>query len=211
MEIEQLIINKINQFSTKKICVIGNMPDIFYEIMSANITEDDSIYLFSDSKCIKNAKSILTSTSYNMKNIIDFPITNKKYDWYGWQLIKYYNQLKNIKISPQIFTVIFYRGKHLLQYDIGVLPLVLKMISDGGFLVVYDCSWSLSKSPTMNPDVNNETKINYTNDQINIQHMQFLLDTYIDNNFFEYKKLSSSKIRVYCKKQKNLYSIEQDY
>ena len=212
MNLAQLILKQISNFSVKRICIIGNMDDDFYEFLSDNISDSDTIYLFNNSTGIKKTKSMLNGKSYKKIDILSFPSTDKIYDWYGWQILKYYNDLKKLKVSTQIFTVVFYKGKHLLQYDMGVLPLLLKMISDDGFLVIYDCSWSLAKSPTLKPEVNTNTSIQYTQEQINLPNMQYLIDTFIDNNFIEQKDISSSKTRVYCKKTQNyVYSLMQNY
>ena len=73
------------------------------------------------------------------------------------------------------------------------------MISNQGFLVVYDCAWSLAKSPTMKPSVNAETASKYTKEQIHMEQIQYLLDTFIDDDFVEQKEISCLKTRVYRK------------
>ena len=175
------------------------MSDQFYNFVSEYLTDNDHIYIFNTNTNIEKVSHIINKNNYKKIDIIKFPISNKKFDWYGWQLIRFYHQLKKLNISSEIFSAVFYRGKHLLQYDIGVIPLIIKMISNGGFLTVYDCNWSLEKSPTMNPKVNTDTSDNYTKEQISIHNMQYLLDIYINNEFIEYDEISSNKTRVYNK------------
>lgn len=201
MAVEQVIVERIGDISEKNICVVGNMQDEFYALLSEKLMSVDSVYLFDTFTNIKKAEAILNGTRYSKIKIMPFPVTNKKYDWYGWHLLRYYHQLQKLGVSSQVFTAVFYRGKHLFQYDMGALPLVMNMISDGGFLAVYDCAWSLAKSPTMKPEVNTETAAHYTKEQISLPHMQYLLDAYIDKNFLEQEGLSSTKTRVYRKGQ----------
>ena len=206
MSIEYDIIERISDFSQKNIGIIGNMPEEFYALLAKNLLENDSIYLFDIAGNIKKVESILTKTRYNKIKTIPFSVSNKKFDWYGWHLLRYYHQLKKLGVSPQVFTAVFYRGKHLFQYDMGTLPLAMNMVSDGGFLTVYDCAWTLAKSPTMKPEVNAETTAQYTKEQIDLPQMQYLLDIYIDKNFTEEEGLSSTRTRVYRKKQNTISS-----
>lgn len=199
MTTEQIIIERISSISKKNICIIGNMSDEFYKLISEKFTEEDSIYILNYVKHIKRVENLINQDRYNKINIISFPITNKKFDWYGWQLLQYYHRLQELRVPYQIFSAIFYRGKHLIQYDFGVLPLAIKMVSEGGFLIVYDCSWSLAKSPTMNPEVNSTTAEYYTKEQIEISQMQYLLDVFNDKNLLEQEGISSAKTRVYRK------------
>lgn len=210
MAIEQGIIERIGSVSEKNICVIGNMSEEFYALLSENLTGGDSVYIFDTSANIKKAESALNGARYNKIKLMPFPVTNKKFDWYGWHLLRYYHQLQKLGVSSQIFNAVFYRGKHLFQYDMGSLPLVMNMLSDGGFLAVYDCAWSLAKSPTMKPEVNAETAAHYTKEQISLHHMQYLLDVYIDKNFLEQEGLSSAKTRVYRKGQAAASSSVRD-
>lgn len=200
MTFEKDIFDSINSF-VKNICIVGNMPNSFYADISKSLNTDDAVYIFDTIKNIQDADDAINSNRYDKIKILRFPVSNKRFDWYGWHLLQYYRNLKLLNTDYQLFTAVFYHGKHLVQYDMGTLPLAMKMIIPGGFLTVYDCSWSLAKSPTMKPDVNTETALQYTKEQISIQHMQYLLDVFLDNDFIEQKNLSSIKTRVYRKKQ----------
>jgi len=211
MSLEKDILDSINGFVKKNICIVGSMPHSFYTDISGSLNTGDSVYIFDTIKNIQDADNTINSNRYDKVKILRFPISNKRFDWYGWHLLQYYRQLKLLNTDYQLFTALFYRGKHLVQYDMGTLPLAMKMIMPGGFLTVYDCSWSLAKSPTMKPDVNTETNIQYTKEQINIKQMQYLLDAFIDDDFVEKNNLSSIKTRVYCKKQSSISSDNDVY
>lgn len=211
MSLEKDILNNINGFAKKNICIVGGMPKSFYSDISGYLNTNDSVYIFDTIKNIQDADNVINSNRYDKVKILRFPTSNKRFDWYGWHVLQYYHQLKLLNTDYQLFTALFYRGKHLIQYDMGTLPLAMKMIMPGGFLTVYDCSWSLAKSPTMKPDVNTETNLQYTEEQINIQQVQYLLDTFIDDDFIERKNLSSIKTRVYCKKQSSISGRDNSY
>ena len=199
MAIEREIIEKLGNSTERNICVIGSMSEDFYKMISENINTNDSISIFDTASNIKKAESIINNGRYTKIKINSFPISNKKFDWYGWHMLRYYYQLKKLGVSSQVFTAIFYHGKHLFQYDMGALPLAMDMLADGGFLTVYDCAWTLAKSPTMKPEVNPETSAQYTSEQISISHMQYLLDVHMNKSFVEQEGLSSSRTRVYRK------------
>ena len=203
MKTERSVMELISNLPNKKICIIGSMQEKFYEMLSESITKNDYIYIFDINKNIKKIEAIINKNNYEKINIISFSATDKKFDWYGWHLLQYYYKIHKMKKSTQVFAAIFYHGKHLFQYDMGPLLLAMKMILDGGFLTVYNCSWSLANSPTMKPEVNNKTAMYYTKEQISISHMQYLLDAYIDEKFIEQEQLSSVKTRVYRKKINN--------
>ena len=198
MSLEKNILHSIRGVAERKVCIIGRMPDLFYTDLSEILTADDTVYIFDT---IKNIQNIERINNNNYIKIERFAISNKKFDWYGWHLLQYCHKLKSLNTAPQLFTAVFYRGKHLFQYDMGVLPLVMSMIAEEGFLTIYNCSWSIAKSPTMKPDVNAETALHYTSEQIKIQHMQCLLDVFLNDSFVEQKNLSSIKTRVYRKIQ----------
>ena len=199
MPVDYDIIERIGRSVEKNLCIIGTMPEDFYTLLTENMTDKDSVYLFDTSTNIKKAEELLNGSRYSKVKIMPFSVSSKKFDWYGWHLLRYYHQLKKLGVPPQMFTAVFYRGKHLFQYDMGTLPLVIKMLANDGFLVVYDCAWSLAKSPTMKPEVNAETAAQYTKEQIALPHMQYLLDVHIDNSLTEQEGLSSARTRVYRK------------
>lgn len=211
MAIEREIIEKLSNITEKNICVIGSMSEDFYKMLSKNINNNDIISIFDTASNIKKSESTINSGRYTKIKINSFPVSNKKFDWYGWHIIRYYYHLKKLGVSSQVFTAIFYRGKHLFQYDMGALPLAMDMLADGGFLAVYDCAWTLAKSPTMKPEVNPETSAQYTREQISIPHMQYLLDVYMNKSFIEQEGLSSSRTRVYRKGQTSATDRELYY
>ena len=201
MTIEQNVISKIGTLPQKRICIIGTMSEKFYILLAKNLMPNDCVCIFDTTGNISKAEASLNNAMYSNIEIMAFPVSNKKFDWYGWRLFQYYHQLRKLGVPTQVFTAVFYKGKHLFQYDMGTLQLVKDMLTDGGYFVVYDCVWTLAKSPTMNPQVNADTAAEYTKEQINIPHIQYLLDGYIDNTFMEQEELSSAKTRVYRKRQ----------
>ena len=211
MAIEREIIEKLSNITEKNICVIGSMSEDFYKMLSENINNNDIVSIFDTASNIKKAESAINSGRYTKIKINSFSVSNKKFDWYGWHMLRYYYQLKKLGVSSQVFTAIFYRGKHLFQYDMGSLPLAMDMLADGGFLAVYDCAWTLAKSPTMKPEVNPETSAQYTREQISIPHMQYLLDAHMNKSFIEQEGLSSSRTRVYRKGQTSAADRELYY
>lgn len=210
MTLEEHILEHLEMVSQKNIAIIGNMPDHFYKILSDKLKGEDNVYIFDTGQNIKRADHILNNIRYNKIHINYFPTFNKKFNWYGWQLLNCCHQLKETNDTFQIFTAIFYRGKHLFQYDMGALPLAINMLANRGIITIYDCAWSLRNSITMKPEVNKETEENYTKEQIKIPHIQYLLDIHVDETLVEMQDVSSAKTRVYKKNRVSLQTSIND-
>ena len=130
MTIEQNVVSKIGTLPQKRICIIGTMSEKFYILLAKNLMSNDCVCIFDTTGNISKAEASLNNSMYSNIEIMAFPVSNKKFDWYGWRLFQYYHQLRKLGVPTQVFTAVFYKGKHLFQYDMGTLQLVKDMLID---------------------------------------------------------------------------------
>ena len=132
MTIEQNIISKISAFPQKKICIIGTMPEKFYILLAKNLMPNDCVCIFDTTGNISKAESSLNNAMYSNIEIMAFPVSNKKFDWYGWRLFQYYHQLRKLGVPTQVFTAVFYKGKHCFSMTwarCSLLRICLSMVA----------------------------------------------------------------------------------
>ena len=204
--IENYAFSEMTSFKKNNIAIIGNMSTDFYENLVSNLSWNDTIYIFDTADNISKIEFLIRHTLNSNVKLITYKCYTKKFDSYAWNLCLLISDIKRLNLSLEIFTMVFYHGKHLFHSDIGLLQLCTKMINDNGLLVVYDCDWSIAKSPTMNPKVDSNIKNLYTVEQINTPQIQFLLDNILDNDFMEMFSISSSKTKLFVKSKYTLFN-----
>ena len=176
------ILNDIQNRNSKCICIIGNIKrDDVLKIFEIT-DENDKIYFFGHKNDFNELKKEHDKfTSYSKPKLIPFVNESKLFDSYLWSLINYTNALKLAKQPLATMDFVYYSGKHIYIHDSGTLALVNKLLANKGYLVIYDYSWSISNSPSMNPSDNKNTSKNYPNTSFDVKQMELLSRIFLED------------------------------
>ena len=189
------MINELCRLGNKNVAIIGDLiPQIDEEDLK-NVADAKVIYLFgTNSSCSQSEGKILKNITYSQPKVIKFTSGGCVNDNYAWQIIKC-----KIRGSLPKFDLIIYKGRHLLEVDGLVMPLIKDMLNTQGIVIFSDVEWSIKSSPTLNPVKNKETKKKYTDEQIALKPIKELLHLYIRDNLLEVKCKGSPYNRAYLK------------
>ncbi len=105
------------------------------------------------------------------RNARGIPNTSKTLDSYNWSLMRALQQHRE-----PIYDYVFIDGAHTWNLDALAFLLVDRLLKVGGYVDLDDYSWSLRKSPYLNPIAYPETARRYTEEQIDAQQVGLILD-----------------------------------
>ena len=100
------------------------------------------------------------------------------------KIAKVYEQIPN----SAIYDVVYLDGSHTYPVDGATLPLLMKMLNRGGFLILDDTNWTLAASPTCNTKDN---RAKFTRDQMTSPHVALLERLFLKDNQ-EFSKVQNS-------------------
>lgn len=104
-------------------------------------------------------------------NVTLYPNSRRLLDSYNWSLM----QLLAEHRGP-IFDYVFLDGAHTWAHDALAFLLVDRLLLPGGYIDFDDYTWTLRRSPSMNPDVFPEVEQLYTADQIDTPQVALVVD-----------------------------------
>ena len=189
------MINELCKLGNKTIAIIGDLIPQMDDSDLKNIADAKVIYFFgTKTSCLKCEEKIIQNSTYSQPKIIEFTSGNCINDHYAWQVIKC-----KIKNTLPAFDLIIYKGRHLLEIDGLLIPLIKDMLAQQGIVIFSDVEWSIKTSPTLNPQKNKETKKKYTDEQIALKPLKELLKMYIGNDLLEVKCKGTPYNRAYLK------------
>ena len=108
------------------------------------------------------------------KNVRGFPNSSKTLDSYNWSLMKVLQESRD-----PIYDYVFIDGAHTWNLDALAFLLTDRLLKVGGYIDFDDYSWSLRKSPYLNPLAYPDTASQYTEEQIDTEHVRLILDLLI--------------------------------
>jgi len=134
------------------------------------------LILFSRDRDVQDLTADLRHLGYD--NIVgDFGSDTKTYSGYHFELARGFVGGRLPK-----FDLAFVDGGHVFHLD-GPAACVLKeLCKPGGYMVFDDWSWSLGKSPTMNPTVRAATAREYDAAQIETSHVELVCKVIMDTD-----------------------------
>ena len=105
------------------------------------------------------------------ENVFGHANSRRLLDSYNWSLM----QLLAEHRGP-IFDYVFVDGAHTWAHDALAFLLVDRLLLPGGYVDFDDYTWTIRKSPSMNPAVFPEVKQLYTDDQIDTAQVGLIVD-----------------------------------
>lgn len=122
------------------------------------------------------------------KNVRGIPNSSKSLDSYNWSLMKVLGESQ-----AAIYDYVFIDGAHTWNLDALAFLLADRLLKVGGYVDFDDHSWSLRKSPYLNPLAYPDTARQYTEEQIDAEHVRLILDLLVRRDS-RYEEVVDNKI-----------------
>jgi predicted O-methyltransferase YrrM len=104
-------------------------------------------------------------------NVVGHGNSDRGLDSYNWSLMQV------LREHPEpVFDYVFLDGAHTWPVDALAFCLVDRLLRVGGHVDFDDYAWTLGASPTMKPEVNPDTALLYTDEQIAEAHVALIVD-----------------------------------
>lgn len=104
-------------------------------------------------------------------NVVGHSNSDRGLDSYNWSLMKVLREH-----DEPVFDYVFLDGAHTWPVDALTFCLVDRLLQVGGHVDFDDYAWTLGSSPTMKPEVNPDTALLYTDEQIAEAHVRLIVD-----------------------------------
>jgi predicted O-methyltransferase YrrM len=104
-------------------------------------------------------------------NVTLYPNSRRLLDSYNWSLM----QLLAEHREP-VFDYVFLDGAHTWAHDALAFLLIDRLLLPGGYIDFDDYTWTLRRSPSMNPAAFPEVEQLYTDDQIETAQVALVVD-----------------------------------
>lgn len=157
------------------------------------LDENDTFYLFSYEKDVRELVNDLEQINDRKISIIGLGNSAKTYDSYSWNLAKLALKMRNENVNG-IFDLIFLDGAHTFIHDAPACYCIKQLLKVGGYVIFDDMYWSMSKSPTCNPDKRPQVREMYTDEQIETCHIDMIVSLFMSNDdSFQQIYLSDNK------------------
>jgi predicted O-methyltransferase YrrM len=112
-----------------------------------------------------------------------FPNSRRSADSYAWTLAM---QLRRAQTrpgaAPGVFDFVYLDGAHTFQHDAPATVCVKEMVKPGGYLLMDDYDWTIAVSPTMRPSVNPDIVKHFTEEQIELSHVEMVCSLFLDTD-----------------------------
>jgi predicted O-methyltransferase YrrM len=127
------------------------------------------LHLFDYDDRLREVERLLRTAGHD--NVTLYPNSRRLLDSYNWSLM----QLLAEHRGP-IFDYVFLDGAHTWAHDALAFLLIDRLLLPGGYIDFDDYTWTLRKSPSMNPAVFPEVEQLYTDDQIDTAQVALVVD-----------------------------------
>ncbi len=114
-------------------------------------------------------------------NFRTFGNSRRTFDSYAWTLAM---QLRRRRAAgEQAFIDLAYLdGAHTFFHDAPATVCLKEMLRPGGYLLMDDYDWTFAVSPTMRPSVNPSIVRDYTEEQIELSHVEMVCALLLDDD-----------------------------
>lgn len=127
------------------------------------------LHLFDYDDRLREVDRLLRAAGHD--NVTLYPNSRRLLDSYNWSLM----QLLQEHRGP-IFDYVFLDGAHTWAHDALAFLLVDRLLLPGGYIDFDDYTWTLRRSPSMNPEAFPEVEKLYTDDQIDTPQVALVVD-----------------------------------
>ena len=145
------------------------------------------LILFSRLKDVLELSADLRDLGY--ENIVDsFGSDTKTYSGYHFELARGF-----VAGNLPEFDLAFIDGGHVFHLDAPAACVLKELCKPGGYMVFDDWSWSIGKSPTLNPTVRAATAREFDTAQIETSHVELVCKIVMDTDpRFEFSGLEAN-------------------
>lgn len=114
-------------------------------------------------------------------NFRTFGNSRRTFDSYAWTLAM---QLRKRRAAgePASFDFAYLDGAHTFLHDAPAALCLKEMLRPGGYLLLDDYNWSIAVSPTMRPSVTPAIAQAYTEEQIELSHVEMVCALLLDDD-----------------------------
>jgi len=164
----------------------SNAEPVFYEIgvgvgattlpVAERLNNRGKILLFSREKDVLELSADLRDRGY--KNVdSNWGSPTQTYSGYHFELALGFR----VGLLPG-FDLAYIDGGHVFHLDAAASCILKELCKPNGYMIFDDYNWSLSKSPTMNPQKRPATAIEYDKRQIEACHVKLVCETFMDTD-----------------------------
>ncbi|HVZ10034.1 class I SAM-dependent methyltransferase [Rhodopila sp.] len=114
-------------------------------------------------------------------NIRTFGNSRATHDSYGWTLAMLLRR-RRASGPAALFDFIYLDGAHVWHHDALATVCAKALLKPGGFLLMDDYDWTIAVSPTMRPSVNPTIRQHYTEEQIELSHVEMICSLLLDDD-----------------------------
>ena len=147
----------------------GGAHEAFYRPIGKFLNGEGELHLFDYEDRVTDVATTLKAAGFH--NIRMFGSSYKLLDSYSWSLAKVLEQN-----AEPIYDYVFLDGAHTWAVDALTTFLVDRLLKAGGYLDFDDYDWTLSESPSLNPQVFPLTGKLYTGEQIAAKQVKMIVD-----------------------------------
>lgn len=161
-----------------------NSDPVVYEIgvgvgattveIAARMANGGQLLLFSREHDVLELARDLRARGFS--NVVDaWGSPGKTYSGYHFELARGF-----VAGALPMFDLAYIDGGHVFHLDAAATAVLKELCRPGGFMIFDDWSWSLAKSPTVNPSVRPATARDYDPRQIEASHVQLVCKAIMD-------------------------------
>ncbi|PBN43990.1 class I SAM-dependent methyltransferase [Sphingobium sp. D43FB] len=135
------------------------------------------LWLFDFDSRVQELRADLADIGYSNVEIVGN--SRRTFDSYGWTLAMLTRRAR-IDRPEGMFDFIYLDGGHLYQYDTLAAVCCKELLKPGGYLLLDDYDWTIAKSPTMRPSHNPSVLADYSEEQIELSHVEMICSLLLD-------------------------------
>ncbi|MEQ6332234.1 class I SAM-dependent methyltransferase [Sphingobium sp. MK2] len=136
-----------------------------------------TLWLFDFDSRVQELRADLADIGYRNVEIVGN--SRRTFDSYGWTLAMLTRRAR-IDRPEGMFDFIYLDGGHLYQYDTLAAICCKELLKPGGYLLLDDYDWTIAKSPTMRPSHNPSVLADYSEEQIELSHVEMICSLLLD-------------------------------
>jgi predicted O-methyltransferase YrrM len=156
------------------------------EAVAAELDGDGAIHLFDFEDRVVPVAERLAAQGH--RNVVAHPNTRRVFDSYNWSLMMLLRDGNGFR-----FDYVFIDGAHTWALDALAFTLVDRLLAPGGYVDFDDYTWTLARSPSMNPEAFPQTRRLYTDEQIDAAQVALVVDVLVRGDD-RYEEVLENKI-----------------
>lgn len=180
-EVVELVKRLKNKYNNVTIGEVGVGVGATSLAILKQLTENDSLYLFSYEDDVNELVSDLKNLNDKKVNIVGIGNTKRTYDSYSWNLAKLVLKMRS-ENTDGMFDLVYLDGAHTFIHDAPACCCIKELLKVGGYVVFDDMLWSQAKSPTNNPNKFPQIRERFTDEQIETCQVNLVVSLFMEKD-----------------------------